>query len=211
MVQKWATCTVGILVDRGLGGAAQVSAPQSMYHMAVLFFGGPDDREALAYGGRIVDHPGVSLSLIRFLPKTKDDYDAGVTMDSYRDDQVMMVIRSHEDEKDADEAFLSHFYNRYVVTGLVTYVERFVDNGPETVTALSAMESLYSFFIIGKGAQGLSPLTTGMSDWEEHPELGPIGDLLASSDFSATGSVLVLKQHRESSNGQIEDEFAVPS
>ena len=34
-------------------------------------------------------------------------------------------------------------------------------------------------------------------DWSEYPELGAIGDILASSDFSATVSVLVVQQGEE--------------
>ncbi|CAN6338998.1 unnamed protein product [Urochloa humidicola] len=49
-VLREAPCSVAILVDRGLGGAAQVvAAPNVSFAVAVLFFGGPDDREALAY------------------------------------------------------------------------------------------------------------------------------------------------------------------
>ena len=41
----------------------------------------------------------------------------------------------------------------------------------------------------------ISPLTAGLTDWSECPELGAIGDMLASSDFAATVSVLVLQQY----------------
>ena len=89
---------------------------------------------------------------------------------------------------------------RYVTSGQVGYVEKYVENGAETATALRDMADMYSLFIVGKGGRGLSPLTTGMSDWEECPELGTVGDLLASTDFNISGSVLVIQQHRHSSN-----------
>ncbi|KAG0480009.1 hypothetical protein HPP92_010867 [Vanilla planifolia] len=74
-VLQYAPCSVGILVDRGLGGSAHVSASDVSYTMAVLFFGGPDDREALAYGTRMAEHPGISLTVLRFLPHLHDEDD----------------------------------------------------------------------------------------------------------------------------------------
>lgn len=87
------------------------------------------------------------------------------------------------------------------------YIEKIVDNGAETATALRDMGDMYSLFIVGKGKRGLSPLTTGMSDWEECPELGRVGDLLASSDFEINGSVLIIQQHRRQSKDLIDDEL----
>lgn len=43
-----APCSVGILVDRGLSGSTRLAANQVTRLVAVLFFGGPDDREALS-------------------------------------------------------------------------------------------------------------------------------------------------------------------
>jgi hypothetical protein len=33
----------------------------------VVFFGGPDDREALELAGRMAEHPGVNVTAMRFL------------------------------------------------------------------------------------------------------------------------------------------------
>ncbi|PKU79133.1 Cation/H(+) antiporter 19 [Dendrobium catenatum] len=65
-VLHYAPCSVAILVDRGLGGSAQVSASEVSYSVVVLFFGGSDDREALAYGLRMVEHPGIVLTVLCF-------------------------------------------------------------------------------------------------------------------------------------------------
>ena len=95
---------------------------------------------------------------------------------------------------------------RYVTSGQVSYIEKQVESGEETTKVLREMADLYSLFIVGKGGRGHSPLTTGMSDWEECPELGTVGDLLASSDFDVSGSVLVVQQHRPS-NHEDDDNF----
>ncbi|KAL6340449.1 hypothetical protein AAG906_006113 [Vitis piasezkii] len=203
-VLRHATCTVAILVDRGfwLVGAPQGLGFEVPQHVAILFFGGPDDREALAYGRSMGMHPHVNLTVIRFLPESSKDHDAGMRIASYRD-EVLMSIPGRENENEEDNAFLANFYNRYVTSGRVGYVEKYVDNGEQTVNALRQMGDMYSLFIVGKGGRGQCPITIGMSDWEECPELGTVGDLLASADFD--GSVLVIQQHRHQKIELIED------
>ncbi|KAF7844242.1 cation/H(+) antiporter 15 [Senna tora] len=63
-----APCSVGILVDRGLNGSNRLVANQCSHHVAMLFFGGPNDREALSYAWRISEHPGISLIAMQFVP-----------------------------------------------------------------------------------------------------------------------------------------------
>ncbi|KAG0625963.1 hypothetical protein M758_2G092000 [Ceratodon purpureus] len=60
-------CSVGILVDNGFGGGA-ASPPVNCYqHIYVLFFGGPDDREALMLAHRMLQHDGVEVTVIQFV------------------------------------------------------------------------------------------------------------------------------------------------
>lgn len=90
---------------------------------------------------------------------------------------------------------------RYVVTGMVTYVERMVESAHEIIGTLSAMEGMHSLYIVGREVQGpAARLTLGLSDWEECPELGSIGDLLTTSDFMLDGSVLVIRQYNDASS-----------
>nr|DAD41759.1 TPA_asm: hypothetical protein HUJ06_016082 [Nelumbo nucifera] len=214
-VLRHAPCSVAILVDRGLGGSTtttqldhnsygtrqqQQQQQQQQQLIATLFFGGADDREALAYSSRFAMHPDVSLTVVRFLPPSgNNEYNQsqGIEMAVSKDeDEVLMKIETSPSENDTDQAFLSSFHDRYVGTGAVGYVEKYVENGAETVKALGDMKDMFSLFIVGKGGTGHSPLTTGMSDWEECPELGAVGDLLASPDFGISGSVIVIQQHR---------------
>lgn len=58
------------------------------------------------------------------------------------------------------------------------------------------MQEMYSLFIVGRGGRGESCITSSLSDWEECPELGTVGDLLASSEFESSGSVLVVQKHK---------------
>lgn len=65
-VLRHAPCSVGILIDRGLGGTTQISSSDVSYSIVVPFFGGRDDHEALAYGMRMAEHPGIVLTVVRF-------------------------------------------------------------------------------------------------------------------------------------------------
>ncbi|KAK6924552.1 Cation/H+ exchanger [Dillenia turbinata] len=195
-VLRHAPCSVGILVERGLPGESSIPTSESIRDIAVLFFGGPDDREALAYGTRLGIHPFVNLTVIRFSPASSRDPDLGSVLTSTISEDILLSTSSNETETELDNAFLADFYNRYVTTGQMGYVEKFANDGSETVTALRDIGDMYSLFIVGKGGRGFSPLTTGMSDWEECPEIGTVGDILASSDLDITGSVLVIQQHR---------------
>lgn len=91
---------------------------------------------------------------------------------------------------------------RFVASGMATYVEKLVESSAETVAALRKMDGMYSLFLVGRGRRSMSPLVMGLSEWVECPELGPVGDLLASSDFTVHGSVLVLQQHGLSKKGE---------
>ncbi|XP_030458702.2 cation/H(+) antiporter 1 [Syzygium oleosum] len=181
-VLRHAPCSVGIIVNRGPGGApgfTQILSSETTQHVATLFFGGPDDQEALACSKRIATHPCVNLTVIRFVPSPSSSTENA----------------AHPD----DDVLLADFYNRHVRSGQVRYVEKCVNNGTQTVAALTEMGDMYTLFIVGRGRRGQSPMTTGMSDWEECPELGIVGDVLASSEFSINGSVLIIQQHRNPS------------
>ncbi|KAA8532042.1 hypothetical protein F0562_006816 [Nyssa sinensis] len=200
-VLRHAHCSVAVVVDRGLTGASQLaSGSESLQHVAILFFGGPDDREALGFSRRLGMHHHINLTVIRFLPASLKDHNVGVNV-AHKEDDVLMAISDHNSENEADTTVLTDFYNRYVTSGQVGYVEKHVENGEETASALRDMADIYSLFVVGKGGRGqYSPLTTGMSDWEECPELGTVGDLLASSDFDISGSVLVIQHYRPTQN-----------
>ncbi|KAK4773530.1 hypothetical protein SAY87_028549 [Trapa incisa] len=186
-----APCSVGILVDRGLnGGAGSSTRVAAAHNMVVLFFGGPDDREALAYGWRMSEHPGVSLVVMRFVPI--DDVANPDEVDGGGNSKAGVAIKVDED---LDEEYINEFRMKTANDGSVTYVEKMVRNGEETVAVIRSINSAHDLFIVGRGHGTVSPLTAGLTDWSECPELGTIGDLLASSDFAASVSVLVVQQY----------------
>ncbi|CAK7336478.1 unnamed protein product [Dovyalis caffra] len=198
-VLRHAPCSVGIFVDRGQTGFQQPSS-QSVQNIATLFFGGPDDREALACSKMIAAHPHIHLTLIHFQHSPSSEQIECTNGTIHRNDEMLMEMTNHEIEAEIDKAFVQDFYNRYVTSGQAGYVEKYVEDGTQTAEALRDLQGTYSLLIVGKGGRGHSPMTTGVSDWEECPELGTVGDLLASSELNSSGSVLVIQQYRHSRN-----------
>ncbi|RCV36273.1 hypothetical protein SETIT_7G305400v2 [Setaria italica] len=183
-IQRFSPCTVGVLVDRGLGGVAGAGCTT---RVAALFFGGRDDREVVALATRMVHNPAIDLTVLRFVQKGGSF--AGSEFDALK-------------ERKADDACLREFLDR--ANGMsagggggagVEYRERGVFNASEMVAQVREVEALgKDLFVVGK-TPGLPGLTAGMAEWSECPELGPIGDLLASRDFQTMASVLVLQSY----------------
>ncbi|KAK1667579.1 hypothetical protein QYE76_055738 [Lolium multiflorum] len=189
-------CSVAILVDRGLSAAAARMVDE--HSLVLFFFGGPDDREGLAYAWRMVENPGVTLAILRFLPP---DYRAqsssGATYSSDADSRAINIGAEGKTELEMDEEYLGEFRARNQGNNAITYAERTVTNSEETVAVIRSLDSsMHEMYIVGRrpGEPG-SPMTSALEDWMESPELGPIGDMLVSSDFSMTVSVLVVQQY----------------
>lgn len=169
-----------LVIDRGFSGISTRGTPPNV---TVLFFGGADDREALAIAGRMSNHVGIEISVVRFLPRN-----GNTSINSLNSEEA--EVR----ERYIDEQCLGEFAECSTLA-VFEYREHIVRNTEETVEIIRSVElEGKDLLIVGK-EQGLvgSRLTAGMTDWSEFPELGPIGDLLASADFGATSSVLIVQ------------------
>ncbi|GMJ14193.1 cation/hydrogen exchanger 15, CATION/H+ EXCHANGER 15 [Hibiscus trionum] len=176
-----APCSVGVFIDRGLE-EAKVSDPDDGIHdIAMLFLGGADDCEALAYAWRMSRKPGVSLTVIRLLEN--DGVDSSNTNES-------------------DEDYINKFKLQTAEEELIQYEEKTLNDGEQLIITLKEMENKFELFIVGRRDGVDSPITTDLYDRVECPELGVIGDLLAISD-SATSSVLVVKKYVDAINNQV--------
>ncbi|EER90595.1 cation/H(+) antiporter 19 [Sorghum bicolor] len=183
-VLQSAPCSVAVLVDRVLGGAAQVSAPDVSYAVLVLFFGGPDDREALAYAARMGEHPGIELTVARFITAAaaKPNADGG----------------NLELELAKDEEALQKYVTWALKSGdgSVRY---------EEVTAAAEREELTpAIRTLGRGKNlvvaGRSAPAPALVEKSDCPELGPVGSYLATPEFSTTASVLVVQRYNPRSD-----------
>lgn len=184
-VLKHATCSVGIFVDRGLGGTTHISASNVSYSITVLFFGGHDDREALAYGVRMAEHPGIRLTVIRFsvTPETIEEI---VRVETDGDPATNLVSK--------DDEFLTEFNEIHSKDSSITYEEKFVRNVVETVGIIRELNRC-NLFLVGRMPEG--ELALALNGNSECTELGPIGGLLTSSECSTMASVLVVQQYYE--------------
>lgn len=174
-VLQIAPCSVGILVDRGLSRRASVGSPESDYSVAVIFLGGKDDREALSLGKRMINEKkSVRLTVINLACNEEFGYA----------DEKMLDMEVMRDLK----------FNREAGFESVKFVEKRVKDGPESAMLLRCMAAEYDMIVVGREHDAELPQTSGLEQWTEFPELGTVGDLLASLDLYCRASVLVVQQ-----------------
>ncbi|MQL94759.1 hypothetical protein Taro_027420 [Colocasia esculenta] len=183
-----APCSVGILVDRGLGGATHISASHVSLSVTCVFFGGPDDREALSYGIRMAEHPGIRLTVLR-LQKSEQE-PSEITMGTKND----ATPRQGSDDEDILDKLRLQDQDGHAVQ----YVERAVASMGETVEAIKSF-SRCDLLLVGRKPGG-GAVSAVVGEWDECPELGPMGSLLTSQGFPARASVLVVQQYNKTAN-----------
>ncbi|KAF7804562.1 cation/H(+) antiporter 20-like [Senna tora] len=202
-VLRTAPCSVALLVDRGYGNGSQTPGPNATVaqNVCVLFFGGPDDREALHLGGRMAEHPAVKVTVVRFL-ENKDAAESTNTlklrpslsknMNSDKSYSFSTAKMNREAEQELDETAVEELRNKW--EGMVAYIEMIASNVVEDVMAIGR-GGTYDLIVVGRG-RFPSTMVAGLAERQaEHAELGPIGDILASSGNGVESSVLVIQQH----------------
>ncbi|PON43859.1 DNA-directed DNA polymerase [Parasponia andersonii] len=185
-VLEHAPCSVGIFVDRGLGGTSHVAASNVSSFITVLFFGGRDDREALAYGARMAEHPGIRLMVIRFLVEPEISGEIS---------RVDIEGNSSTNVGSVDNEFLAKFKKDKAEDNSVQYKDKPVQNTEQVISVIREIGHC-NLFLVGRMPAG--EVALALNKRSECPELGPVGSLLTSPDFSTTASVLVVQQY----NGQ---------
>ncbi|CAL9086602.1 unnamed protein product [Musa acuminata var. zebrina] len=174
-VLSQAPCSVGILVHHPITGFGQTVPRQYRYHIKILFWGGADDREALSFGARMARHVAVTTVVLRFLPA---------------------VDREMDEDFLQDEDLFNQFKTEHARNERVAVEEVAVSDVEEAVAVIKYFEKDYDLVIVGRRQAWNSLLSEGMDDWSESPELGVVGDILASSEFANTSfSVLVVQQY----------------
>ncbi|XP_043705694.1 cation/H(+) antiporter 18-like [Telopea speciosissima] len=170
-------CSVGILVDRGFGGTTHVSASEVSSSIIVLFFRECDDREALANGARMAEHPGISLTVLRFLmePKPAEEI-AGI-------DSIEKLDTGNCSK---DDEYLAEFQQKINTESSMKYEVRMVRNAAQTIATIREF-SRSDLFVVGRKPEGEVAETLDVKS--DFPELGAVGNLLGSSDFSTTASM----------------------
>ncbi|KAH7537614.1 hypothetical protein FEM48_Zijuj03G0111600 [Ziziphus jujuba var. spinosa] len=180
-LQMFAPCTVGILVNRSFTLSA-ITASFS-YRVAVIFNGGPDDREALAFASRMSDHEDVSVTVVRII-------NLWTTKNGYQESE------DRKRERKMDDAAVEEFKMKSVENEFVVWKEVEAEDDVEVVNGIRSLQSGFDLVMVGRRRWN-SAETVGddeISDFVENPELGVIGDMLASADFwGGMVSVLVMQ------------------
>lgn len=178
-VQAYASCTVGILVDRTL--IYSLARPTlSIYNVAVVFIGGADDREALSLGIRMSSHPLVSVTVLRV---TFEDLYMGA---------------HNKTESKLDFRMVDEFKLRNAHNNLAMYLEKWAKDAEDAFNGISSLKGKYDLIIVGRQRQ----VTRSMSDdlmlnWSENPELGLVGDFVGTSEFCGNTTSVLVMQHYE--------------
>ncbi|KAG6435844.1 hypothetical protein SASPL_100723 [Salvia splendens] len=170
-VFELAPCSVAVLIDRH---KVRRRAAAGGYTVGVAFFGGADDREALAYARRMARSPDVSLTVVRLVPW--DIYAGDNQWDAVLDVEILKDTRMQTQDD-------------------IVYREERVKDGAETALLIHAMEEAFDLILVGRMHKEDTPQLIGLSEWDDLPELGPVGDMLAAPDLTLPLSILVV-QHQ---------------
>ncbi|CAF2267824.1 cation/H(+) antiporter 20 [Brassica rapa] len=202
-VLKNAPCSVAVLVDRGLGSieaqSSNIDGSNVVERVCVIFFGGPDDREALELAGRMAEHPAVKVTVIRFLVRETLRSNA-VTLrpapSKCKEKNYAFLTNNvdPEKEKELDEGALEDFKNKW--KEMVEYKEKEPNNIIEETLSIGQSQD-FDLIVVGRGRLPSAEVATLAERQAEHPELGPIGDVLASSINQIIPSILVVQQHNK--------------
>ncbi|CAL9214146.1 unnamed protein product [Arabidopsis halleri] len=178
-VLRRAPCSVAIFIYRK--PIVESHMINSHSKICLIFNGGKDDTEALAITNRMrLTDKRTRLTIIRFIPKSSemDNHEWEQQQSINLKESVTNLIGSNIKENDEK----------------VTYIDKAVSDGSETSRILRAMANDYDLFIVGRDSGIGTEATSGISEWTEFDELGPIGDLLASHEYPSSASVLVVQK-----------------
>lgn len=176
-VLKMAPCSVGILVDRGtMNGSVSFlhARTTTKYNVGVFFIGGSDDAEAVAYGSRMCRHASVHVTVVRFLQFGSEN----------------SIERRHEGDLINEYRHINFGNSRFEI------IDEVVKDGIEMSSRMKKLIDCFDLVMVGSEHDTESTLLQGYEEWSECPELGVVGDMLASQDFMTKASVLVVQQQR---------------
>ncbi|KAL6176574.1 hypothetical protein ACLB2K_053207 [Fragaria x ananassa] len=214
-------CTVCVFVDRGLAAcrifsnydSGSISARGVRGHkVALLFLGGPDDREALAYALRMAGHSGIHLTVIRLtIPRTSTA--DSISLDE--NDKSFVEMAEIQRQKQLDNLYMDEFRLKTINNTAVRLFEDQVNSWEAIHNILRNMEGEYALCIVGRDhGRTLSFEETSIDNTDDSDELGDLGEVLVSSRFMTDTSILVIKQgapldERKMDNkmGHVEEQF----
>lgn len=173
-----APCSIGVLNDRGYRKGIKKRAANSTINVGVIFIGGKDDREAVSFAKWMRQNPRVRLTVTRFLSGKEPD--KSKNWDYLVDDEILNDLKV-----------------TYSTAESFTYLEKKVNGGPAVATTVRLLADDNDLMIVGRDHDDHLMDFSGLEEWMELPELGVVGDLLASKDLRTRVSVLVVQQQQQ--------------
>lgn len=189
-VMRDAPCSVAIFVDRGLGSLFKVNL-----RLLMVFFGGPDDREALALAWRMSKHEGIQLSVVRVnMLGEAAQVDLSPQAESR---ELFCAVMDCEKQREFDDEYVSSFRLKAVNNkDSISYSEKEVHSGEDIPLVMEELDKVgYDLYILGQGTGRNSLMLSDLLKWSDCPELGVIGDMVASNNFGSCSSLLVVQQY----------------
>ncbi|CAK8566496.1 unnamed protein product [Lathyrus sativus] len=189
-VMRDAPCSVAIFVDRGLGSLFKVNL-----RLLMVFFGGPDDREALALAWRMSKHEAIQLSVVRVtMLGEAAQVDSSPQAESK---ELFSAVMDCEKQKEFDDEYVNSFRLKAVNNkDSINYSEKEVHYGEDIPLVMEELDKLgYDLYILGQGRGRNSLMLSDLLKGADCPELGVIGDMVASNNFGSCSSLLVVQQY----------------
>ncbi|XP_027364426.1 cation/H(+) antiporter 15-like [Abrus precatorius] len=186
-------CSVGIFVNRGLG-----SLLNTKMSIIAIFIGGPDDREALSIAWRMAGHSGTKLHALRLvvLGEAAEEKDESFQSDS---NGLFSTVMDNVVQKELDEEYIFNFRHKGVHNNeSISYSEKevVIETGEEIPLILNEVDKPgYDLYIMGQGSGKNYLVFKKLLEWCDNPELGVMGDIVASTSFGTHSSLLVVQQY----------------
>ncbi|KAK4770798.1 hypothetical protein SAY87_031330 [Trapa incisa] len=191
-----APCTIGVLVDHGLGN--HMSSSTGAYRIIMFYIGGPDDREALAYVWRMAWLPNVHLTVVRFVQGSCPVEATPAETDAEGRGGILNLLEENEMQMEMDAELIHEFKSKMANNGQsVSLSEVVVNSGEETLVVIRDVmqQNDYELCVIGKGNRRISAAESGLLELAEFQELGAIGDAIVTTNFSTGTSVLIIQKY----------------
>lgn len=170
-----APCTVGVLIDNGNLRSSRNFSHLAFHRVAVLFFGGADDREALAFAARMSEHDRIQVTLFHFSSSKE-------------------IVGSTARSKMLDAKFLSEFKLKPSQNNRVSCRDKVVMDSGALVSVLKSLKNAYDLVMVGRRHAESWLMSDVRKGNKQTGDLGAVGDVLASFDHESGTSILVVQQ-----------------
>ncbi|KAG6773471.1 hypothetical protein POTOM_020749 [Populus tomentosa] len=133
---------VGVIVDRGLKSEIldKGNLGTQQFNVTMLFTGGPDNLEALAYAWRMAGSYVVRLTVLHFQLGEK----AKSTMEE---------VKESENDEQLDDKYVNEFRFKAMCNDRVTYLEKVANNGEDIIRATKEMFDFHDLIYSRQGSR----------------------------------------------------------